>query len=426
MQLINKKKKGFNKKKNIAQSLALAAASLISSGTFAEANDDQWKFSGSLLLYSEKERVSASEMILTADKSFNDGGRLAYKVIFDTLTGASANGAIVQKEAQTFTRPSGNGQFTISPNETSLDDTFKDTRYQFNINWSDVLTKDYRYTVGSNFSKEYDYQSIGVNAGISKELDRKNTTLSLGFSFASDTVTPIGGRPLGLSRFNSLKQKKSILNGDGNIDTSEILLGWTQIINRRMITQFNYGYSTVDGYLTDPFKILSVINQKAEVQRYVYESRPEKRTQHRFFTSTKYHLEDSILNLSYRYFVDDWEIKSHTIDFKWLFFVNNKHRLEPHIRYYQQSAADFYHPYLADNQKLPSFASADYRIGEMKAFTLGLKYGFTFDSQRRIEVRAEYYRQTPEAHEKEAILAASHLDLYPEIEAFSLQFTYFY
>jgi len=46
----------------------------------------------------------------------------------DTLTGASATGAVAQPNAQTFSRPSGDGQYTTSPNELPLDDTFRDTR----------------------------------------------------------------------------------------------------------------------------------------------------------------------------------------------------------------------------------------------------------------------------------------------------------
>ena len=208
------------------------------------------------------------------------------------------------------------------------------------------------------------------------------------------------------------------------MDTAELLLGWTQIVNRRFLFQLNYSFADVSGYLTDPFKILSVIDNSAVAQDYVYESRPESRTQHTLFAMGKYHLENSIVDASYRFLTDDWGITSHTIDFKWHLFSGDNSFWEPHIRFYQQSAADFYNPYLVDGLALPEFASADYRVGEMTAVTLGIKYGFTLSGGNLMEIRAEYYKQTPTSNGAEAVAAASGLELYPEVDAFILQFTY--
>ncbi len=422
---------------SVAEKLALAATALVGTTSHAETVEDEWQFVGSVLTYSEPDRVSALETIITAEKNFDDTAKLSYKVVLDSLTGASANGAILQDSVQTFTRPSGNGQYTISPLTTPLDDTFKDTRAQLNVSWTDIIGEDSRYTVGTNLSREYDYRSISFNGEFAKDFDRKNTTLSVGLSLASDTVSPEGGRPLGFSSMvidsgqfaneDTYRQafNATRIDGDGSIDTTELLLGWTQIVNRRMIMQFNYGYADISGYLTDPFKVLSVIDNNAIAQDYVYESRPESRKQHSLFGMMKYHLEDSIVDFSYRYLTDDWEIKSHTLDFKWHIFSNDNTFWEPHIRFYQQSAADFYKPYMLQGQATPEFASADYRVGEMSAVTLGLKYGFMI-GDNRTEIRAEYYLQTPKAATAELVSAVEDLDIYPEVDAFMIQLTYFF
>jgi len=39
---------------------------------------------------------------------------------------------------------------------------------------------------------------------------------------------------------------------------------------------------------------------------------------------------------------DDWGVNSHTIDAKYRFRFNNQY-LEPQLRWYTQSKADFYH-----------------------------------------------------------------------------------
>jgi len=439
MQLIKNNKQDKKQNLSIADKLALAATALVGVSANAESVDeDEWEFVGSILVYSEPDRVSAVEGIFTADKIFGDSAKLSYKVVLDSLTGASANGAIAQREVQTFTRPSGNGQYTIQAQDTPLDDTFKDTRAQFNVSWTDALEQDSRYTVGSNLSKEYDFLSLSINGEYAKDFDRKNTTLSIGTSLASDSYSPEGGRPLAFSSMvinqgqfadqNELDNafNAARINGDGSIDTAELLLGWTQTVNRRMLFQLNYSYADMSGYLTDPFKIISVIDQAAVAQDYIYENRPDSRSQHTIYAMGKYHLDDSVLDFSYRYLTDDWDITSHTIDFKWHLFGANNTFWEPHLRFYQQAAANFYIPYLIDGQSLPQFASADYRVGEMDAVTIGLKYGFSLSGGSQIEIRGEYYKQTPKANTAEMVAAVDGLDIYPEIDAFILQMTYFF
>ena len=426
-------------KLSIAEKLALAATALVGANVASQTvESDQWEFVGSALVYSEADRVSAVEAILSADKSFGDSGKLSYKFVLDSLTGASANGAIAQNQIQTFTRPSGNGQYITQVNQTPLDDTFKDTRAQFNVNWSNALSEDSRYTLGSNISREYDYTSLSISGEYAKDFDRKNTTLSIGLSVASDSIRPEGGRPLALSsmvidngqyasqaEFDSAFDSTRI-TGNGAIDTAEFLVSWTQVVNRRMLFQLNLSYANMEGYLTDPFKIVSLIDTAAFTQDYLYENRPDSRSQQSAYSMVKYHLEDSILDFSYRYFIDDWDINSHTLDFKWHLFTESSRFWEPHLRFYQQSAADYYRPYLAVGDTLPEFISADYRVGEMSAITLGLKYGFTMNGGNKVEVRGEYYKQTPKAKGAESVYAINELDIYPEVDAFIIQTTYFF
>ncbi len=423
----------------LAEKLAIAATALLGGNVHAQENEAEWDYSVSVLAYSETDRVSAAEFILDAAKDYNDTGNLSYKVLIDSLTGASANGAIEQNTPQTFTRPSGKGQFINNANSTPLDDTFKDTRVQFNISWTDALTEDSRYTLGSNLSKEYDFQSISFNGEWAKDFNQKNSTFSIGASLGSDQYNPEGKIPIAFTsmvvdegQFASRDDFWTAFDatrGDSSdtITTAELLIGWTQVVNRRMLMQFNYGFANSEGYLTDPFKILSVVDNNGVTQDLVYENRPDSKTQHSVFGLMKYHLEDSVFDISYRYLTNDWEIKSHTIDAHWLFFADEESFWQPHIRFYQQDAAEFYTPFLAQDNPLPTFASADYRVGEMTAITLGLKYGFQMDDGDRAEIRLEYYKQTPSStNEPKEIANLEGLDLYPEIDAVILQFNYYF
>ncbi len=426
---------------SLADKLTIAATALIGSvnSLQAEVNDGEWNFSASTLLYSEPDRVSAAEFIVNANKEYGDSSIFNFKLVVDSLTGASANGAIEQSTPQTFTRPSGNGQFVIDANNTPLDDTFRDSRIQINASWSDQFTEESRYTIASNISKEYDFSSFSVNGEIAKDFNQKNSTLSVGLSFGQDEYSPEGDLPIAFSSMVIDQGQYSTRDdfwtayhatrGDASdsISTSEILLGFTQVINRQALMQFNYSYSNAEGYLTDPFKILSVVDTTGNTQNLVYEKRPDSKKQQSIFGLLKYHLDQSIFDISYRYLTNDWEIKSSTLDMHWHFFSDDNSFWEPHVRLYQQDAADFYTPYLTNTTALPEFASADYRIGKMSAYTVGLKYGFQLSNEDKVEIRFEYYKQTPEqANQPQGVSGLSELELYPEVDALILQVNYFF
>ncbi len=436
--------KKITEKSNIKAVLTIAAATLLGTNSLAHAESntfetepDEWKFDAAVLYYSEADRVSAGEAIFNAQKTFDTEEVLNLKLTIDTLTGASANGAVAQPTVQTFTRPSGNGQYQVAPGETPLDDTFRDTRVQLNAQWTQPIAPDYTASGGLHLSKEYDYLSLGINGNIAVDFDRKNSTFSAGFSYFKDTFSPEGGLPQAFS---------SMLIGDSNADnwdddfsttrigseddktTVDILLGFTQVINRRMLMQFNYSYSTVDGYLTDPFKVLSVVNNNGEAQDYLYESRPDSRVKQSVYAQSLYHFDTSVLDVSYRYMWDDWKIKSHTIDSRFRIPLGDSFGkgsyLQPHFRFYQQSAADFYQPFLIDNESIPAFASADYRIGEMTAYTIGLQYGMLVNNDHELSFRIEYYSQRPTDAGFDEIGVLKSVDLYPSVDAVIAQVTY--
>lgn len=434
------------KKPNIKAALSLATSALLGTSVVAgavtsnvaQAKDaDEWQFESAFLLYSEVDRVSAGEAIIAGTKTFANDEVLSLKLTVDALTGASANGAVAQPNAQTFTRPSGNGQYVTPAGETPLDDTFHDTRVQLNGQWTQPLAENITGSVGGHFSKEYDYLSLGVNGNLAYDFNRKNSTISMGLSYFQDTFTPEGGIPKPLSSMlvgDSSSAEwddefaKTRIGDSDDKSTTDILLGFTQVINRRMITAFNYSYSMVDGYLTDPFKIVSVLNTDGLAQDYIYESRPDSRIKQSTFMQAKYHFDESLFDMvadvSYRYMWDDWGITSHTLDTRFNIPVGPASYFEPHIRFYQQGAADFFQPYIIEGQSSLGFVSADYRIGEMTAVTVGAKYGVILNGGNELSFRLEYYHQMPTNSGFAEPGALNGLDVYPVIDAIIAQVSY--
>ncbi|MFB2774114.1 DUF3570 domain-containing protein [Shewanella xiamenensis] len=424
--------------KQIASALALASCGLFASNGHATElakNIDDWKVDAALMYYGEQDRVQAIEAIGTAQKNFGDDSVLDLKLVVDSLTGASASGAVAQSNSQTFTRPSGNGQYTVAAGETPLDDTFHDTRVQANANWSQVLNPDWKVNGGVYASKEFDYMSMGINAGVERGFNKDNTTLFLGTSYSFDVVDPVGGRPVGLStmairdNFTSDEAYRSAFDAtrqtsSDDKQTADLMLGITQILNQRWLLQANYGLSSVSGYLTDPYKVLSVVDNNGTTENIVYENRPDSRLKHSFYMMTKGALDSGVVDFSYRYTTDDWDLTSHTLETHYRYYFSGSFYGQLHLRYYQQAAVNFYQPFLMAESPLPEFASADYRIGDMSAYTVGVKFGHRLSGGHEMTYRLEYYQQDPKNNGTELPGQLQNYDLFPTQKAITAQFSY--
>lgn len=424
--------------KQIASALALASCGLFASNGHATElakNIDDWKVDAALMYYGEQDRVQAIEAIGTAQKNFGDDSVLDLKLVVDSLTGASASGAVAQSNSQTFTRPSGNGQYTVAAGETPLDDTFHDTRVQANANWSQVLNPDWKVNGGVYASKEFDYMSMGINAGVERGFNKDNTTLFLGTSYSFDVVDPVGGRPVALStmairdNFTSDEAYRSAFDAtrqtsSDDKQTADLMLGITQILNQRWLLQANYGLSSVSGYLTDPYKVLSVVDNNGTTENIVYENRPDSRLKHSFYMMTKGALDSGVVDFSYRYTTDDWDLTSHTLETHYRYYFSGSFYGQLHLRYYQQAAVNFYQPFLMAESPLPEFASADYRIGDMIAYTVGVKFGHRLSGGHEMTYRLEYYQQDPKNNGTELPGQLQNYDLFPTQKAITAQFSY--
>jgi len=436
--------------KRIRESLALATCSLLAASpqsSMAEEYQAPWEIDSSLLYYSEKDRVTAIKPVLALRKEIDDDEFLSFQLVADALTGASPNGAAPSDSPQTFTSPSGEKTYTSPANEIPLDDSFSDLRLAFSLNWDKPLTDTLKGIFGFNFSIEGDYTSLGLSSTFSKEINQKQTTLTFGVSANLDKVNPQGGKPAGLDTMSTATFPGpptppgddeddddddgffgSFFKGESK-NVGDLLFGVTQIIDRSTLTQVNYSIGTSDGYLNDPYKILSVLendgsgNLRSTDSPYVFEKRPGNRTYQSLFWKGVHQLaNEDVINISYRYFWDDWDITSHTVDFHYRWEIGGGHYLQPHVRYYQQTAASFYRQTLIDGEELTlDYASADYRLGNFTTQTLGIKYGIFFDNGAEISLRVETMQQRGETESSDAIGKLQNVNLYPDMDATIIQ-----
>jgi hypothetical protein len=456
MQLIQQKTKSTTPR-NIALVLAQASAVLLSQTAAAapmvdsKATAKPWNIDVAGLVYSEADgRVQAFEPVVNVSKDYGDERIFNGKLVIDSLTGATPFGAAPANVAQTITGPTAkvgapltaSSLKQVAAGETPLDDTFKDTRVAVNVAWSQPLAENYKGGVSANISSEYDFKSVGLAGNVSRDLNNKNTTVTGALALEYDQIQPVGGTPNALVDLGGANSRN-----DGNETKSVVdaMVGVTQLLNQNALFTVNYGLSSSQGYMNDPYKILTVVDSagmlmtpagtNANTYRYVYESRPDTRLRHTLFGQLKYHLGKSIVDASYRFSTDDWGVTTHTLEGKYrINLMDNRYYVEPHVRIYQQSDADFYHGYLklgdtatdaGGKVTTPSgFASADARLGGLTATTLGLKVAKTWGDGRELSLRVEQYSQSAKDRDATTVGSLANLQLQPDLTATMAQVAY--
>jgi hypothetical protein len=178
----------------------------------------------------------------------------------------------------------------------------------------------------------------------------------------------------------------------------DAVFGVSQVMNRYWLSQLSYSIGSSSGYQTDPYRIISVVDPASGApQQYLYESRPGSRLRQSLFSGNKIAIGPTIADLSLRAYHDSWGINSVTAELAERIPVTSWMYVEPHIRYYSQSKATFFHDYLRAGQPLPGNASWDSRLGMFTATTAGLKIGFRV-GPGELYGRAESYVQKGNSH----------------------------
>lgn len=226
-----------------------------------------------------------------------------------------------------------------------------------------------RFAIGGGFaySRERDYISRSGSLDVRAWTEDRNTVFAFGIGGAGDYIHPTD---------------RAVDNGRKN--TVDLLFGITQVLNAESIVQSNLTWSNGHGYFSDPYKL--------------GDTRPDHRRTLAWLTRYNRQLValDATLRLAYRYIHDSFGDHSHMLEAEWRQALPQGFALTPALRYYTQSAADFYfgppfgrgfvfgEPYTPDN-----------RLAAYGALTPSLRLDKAFAEGWSASLSASWYSQRP-------------------------------
>lgn len=470
MQLTHKQRR------RLRRTLLASSCALLGTAGNAMADNGDWSLDAGILYYSEVDRVQAIEPAAIIKRDFGDDSYLSARLVTDTLSGATPTGAMPSSQANsTVTSASGVTTTTAGAGVNPMDGNFHDLRKAISATWSQSLSRLWRMDLGASYSIEHDFKSQGVNALLSRDFNDRNTTLSAGVASEWDLVDPIGGihAPLstlptpapvttggggeppegpGAERAVTLAEDSGGGEGGGGAGggggttnppiaagerkyVRDLLLGVTQVMSRTWIAELNYSYSRATGYQNDPYNVVSIINTHlggagvtgqlpviggppiGEPLSNIYENRPNLHQKRAIYLGNKAYFGGDVLDFSYRYGWDDWGIKSNTYELRYRIPLGDNFYVMPHLRYYEQGAADFYHRGLLDTDTVPQFVSADYRLARFNARTFGIEFGAQLSGGAKASFRLERYLQHGSTDQRVNIGVQQQYDLFPGLKA---------
>lgn len=265
-------------------------------------------------------------------KSIADKVSIAANYYVDNVTSASID-----------VIASGASEYTESRKEGSLDITLLENKSLINIG----ITK----------SSESDYEAESYRFDVSQDFFGDMITASIGYSQADDEVGKNTSDP------NDFFSE--------HVDRRHYRFGLSWILLKSLFVNFNYEGINDEGFLNNPYRSVRFNvggSSVSDTEKY-----PRTRNSDAFSLKASYHLPYSAaVKLRASYFTDSWSIDANSIELEYSQRVNQRWLADVRLRYYQQSAAEFYadifpDPLLVQQQ----FQARDKELSTFASYTIG-------------------------------------------------------
>ncbi|MCB0449071.1 MAG: DUF3570 domain-containing protein [Confluentibacter sp.] len=336
------------------------------------------------------------------------------------ISGASRNGGGDDDDEDDDRNAAGNviGSPWVASSGASRQDVWS------NVNLDYSHSSDNRNTVWNadvSLATEYDYFSLGFGGGILKQFNEKNTTLGVNTKIYLDTWMP--KYPTELDSYLEVNgnlnqgffEGITILDQNGNASTGwnpisgfklidnkgrnsySLSFSFSQILNKNAQVSLFFDVVQQKGWLSNPMQRVyfadvanyfignasSINNYTSPNNKDVFqladdiERLPDTRFKMPFGLRFNYYFNEVVtMRTYYRYYFDDWGIKSHTSSIELPIKISSKFTLYPTYRYYNQTAADYFAPF-DENISTNQYYTSDYDLSKFNANQYGFGIGYT-------------------------------------------------
>ena len=323
-------------------------------------------------------------------------------------------------------------------------ETRKQGDFKLSYEWDEMAID-----IGGGISIENDYESRFGNIGGRLDFNQKQTTFNWGLSYTnSDTFATLDPDASGF--FSSEAYDTNLTYSDGttllfepqvasgyveNIYTKDqnneyslsksklhgnrqdwgSQLGLTKVLDQNSSLSLGFAYTRSTGYLGNPYKFVYVhelgypygeVSSPTPNSKAFIEVRPDERNLFNWHLGFDRYIEplDAALHFNYNFAHDDWGINAHTFEADWVQPLGAGWTVTPRIRYYSQSAADFYTTgiyvdsiYSRDEAgsitglNFPQSYSSDQRLSGFGTLSGGMTAEKQFTKGISLETGFEYY-----------------------------------
>ncbi len=236
--------------------------------------------------------------------------------------------------------------------------SYSDTRIYPSLGWS--VKNDQKGTtfgITGSFSAEYDYTSLGLGANFTKTSKDNNRELTAKAQAYFDTWHVI--YPIEL-RSSSDEGSSSPRN---SFSTSLI---YSQVINQQLQLSLIAEPVYQNGLLATKYQRVYFTDGSVRS-----ETLPDQRFKLPFGIRANYFLGDRFIVRSfYRYYMDDWGVKAHTIDLETPVKITPSFSVSPFYRYYAQTAADYFTPF-GVHKTTDDYYTSDYDLSKFNSQFFG-------------------------------------------------------
>jgi len=219
-------------------------------------------------------------------------------------------------------------------------------------------------SVSFRINHQFNFISLGTGYSFTKFSKANNRSISLTGYFNYDKWAPY----YKLSKLYPKEIRYFIepLETDTRY-TADLSLNINQVLNKKMQAGFTVGAIYQWGLLSTPFhRVYFADEELPDLERL-----PDRRIRIPLVGRFNYYVSDLIiLRTFYRYYIDNFDIRSHTINIETPVKINNFFSIYPYYRYYRQTAAKYFASYKHHNPD-EGYYTSDFDLSSFHSTMIG-------------------------------------------------------